>query len=119
MKIALDAMGGDNAPEVNIVGARDALALYPSIEILYLVGDKDILTKECAKHKLTDPRIEIVHATQVVAMHESGATTLRTKRDSSISVATGRSPVVVPEAEPAGAKGPACPAILRLSRLEV
>ena len=89
MKIALDAMGGDNAPEVNIVGARDALALYPSIEILYLVGDKDILTKECAKHKLTDPRIEIVHATQVVAMHESGATTLRTKRDSSISVATG------------------------------
>ncbi len=89
MKIALDAMGGDKAPEVNVVGARDALELYSEIEILYLVGDKDILAKECAKHKLTDSRIKIVHASQVVEMHESGAKTLRTKRDSSISVATG------------------------------
>jgi phosphate acyltransferase len=88
MKIALDAMGGDKAPEVNIVGARDALALYPGIEILYLVGDKDILTNQCALHKLTDKRVQIVHASQVVQMHESGAKTLRSKRDSSILVAT-------------------------------
>ena len=89
MKIALDVMGGDKAPLVNIVGAREALALYPNIEIIYLVGDKDIIAKECAQHKLTDKRIEIVHAPQVVEMHESGAKTLRSKRDSSISVATG------------------------------
>lgn len=89
MKIALDAMGGDNAPMVNVVGAREALGLYPSIEKIYLVGDKDILVKECEEHKLTDARVEIVHASQVVEMHESGAKTLRSKRDSSISVATG------------------------------
>jgi glycerol-3-phosphate acyltransferase PlsX len=89
MKIALDVMGGDKAPLVNILGAREALALYPSIEIIYLVGDKDIIAKECAQNNLTDKRIEIVHASQVVEMHESGAKTLRSKRDSSISVATG------------------------------
>lgn len=89
MKIALDAMGGDHAPLVNIEGAREALALYKQIEKIYLVGDEEILKAECAKHKLTDKRVEIVHASQVVEMHESGAKTLRTKKDSSISVATG------------------------------
>ncbi len=89
MKIALDAMGGDNAPSVNIIGAREALELYPNIEKIYLVGDKDVLAKECEEHKLGGERVEIVHASQVVEMHESGAKTLRSKRDSSISVATG------------------------------
>ncbi len=88
MKIAVDAMGGDNAPLVNVVGAREALALYPNIEMIYLVGDKDIIAKECAEQNLNDKRIEIVHASQVVEMHESGAKTLRSKRDSSIAVAT-------------------------------
>jgi len=89
MKIALDVMGGDKAPLVNIVGAREALERYGAIEILYLVGDKDIIAKECAAHGLTDRRVEIIHASQVVEMHESGAKTLRSKRDSSISIATG------------------------------
>ena len=39
MNIALDAMGGDKAPEVIVMGAREALALLPKIEKLYLVGD--------------------------------------------------------------------------------
>jgi len=89
MKIALDAMGGDNAPLVNIEGAREALALYPQIDKILLVGDEEILEAACKKHKLTDPRAVIVHASQVVEMHESGAKTLRSKRDSSISVAAG------------------------------
>ena len=89
MKIALDAMGGDHAPMVNIVGAREALALYPSIETLFLVGDEKILKSQCQEHELTDKRVKIVHASQVVEMHESGAKTLRSKRDSSISIATG------------------------------
>lgn len=89
MKIALDAMGGDKAPLVNIEGAREALALYPQIEKIYLVGDEAILKAECEKCRLVDSRAEIVHASQVVEMHESGAKTLRSKRDSSISVAAG------------------------------
>ncbi len=89
MKIALDAMGGDNAPLVNIEGAREALALYPQIQTIYLVGDEETLKTECEKNNLTDKRAVIVHASQVVEMHESGAKTLRSKRDSSISVAAG------------------------------
>lgn len=88
MKIALDAMGGDQAPEVNIVGARDALALYPKIEKLYLVGDADTLEKECSKHGLSDGRVNIVHASEVVGMSESAVNALRRKKKSSISIAT-------------------------------
>ncbi len=88
MKIALDAMGGDKAPLVNIVGAKNALALYPKIEKIFLVGDEATLKAECDKFNLKNPRVKIVHAPDVVEMHESGAKTLRTKKHSSIAVAT-------------------------------
>ena len=88
MKIALDAMGGDNAPRVNIVGARNALKLYPDIERIFLVGDAAILEQQVIEHKLTDPRAVIVHAPDVVEMDESGAKALRRKKKSSIAVAT-------------------------------
>ncbi|MGB2403484.1 MAG: phosphate acyltransferase PlsX [Akkermansiaceae bacterium] len=88
MKIALDAMGGDHAPTVNIVGARDALKKYPDIETIFLVGNSDILRQEVEKHQLIDPRAIIVDAPDVVEMHESGAKALRRKKKSSISIAT-------------------------------
>ena len=70
MKVALDAMGGDNAPAVNIGGAIDALRYYPKLQHLYLVGDKAVLELECAKQglDLNDPRVSIVHASQVIGM---------------------------------------------------
>ena len=85
MKIALDAMGGDNAPLTNILGAKDALAEYPSVESLYLVGDEATLKQACEENGLNDPRVQIVHAEDVVEMHESGAKTLRSKKKSSIA----------------------------------
>ena len=88
MKIALDAMGGDRAPEVNIVGAREALALNSKIETLFLVGDEAALKDECAKHGLTDPRAKIVHASEIVEMSESAVKAVRKKKKSSISIAT-------------------------------
>lgn len=88
MKIALDAMGGDQAPSVNIIGARDALKLYPDIETVFLVGNEKILQQQVIEHQLTDPRAIIVDAPDVVEMHESGAKALRAKKKSSISVAT-------------------------------
>ena len=89
MKVALDAMGGDHAPAVNIGGAIDALRYYPKLQHLFLVGDKEILTAECAKQglDLTDPRVSIMHASEVIGMAEPGAKTVRRKKDSSISVA--------------------------------
>ena len=41
MKVALDAMGGDNAPLINIVGAMEALANNPKLSHIFLVGDED------------------------------------------------------------------------------
>lgn len=89
MKVALDAMGGDHAPQINIVGAVQALKQYKKLSHLYLVGDEEILKAECAKHKLDlyDPRVSIVHAPEVIGMAEPGAKTVRRKKLSSINVA--------------------------------
>lgn len=89
MKVALDAMGGDFAPAVNIGGAIDALRFYPKLEHLYLVGDEQALTEECRKQglNLNDKRISIVHAPEAIGMGEPGAKTVRKKRLSSINVA--------------------------------
>ena len=89
MKVALDAMGGDRAPAVNIGGAIDALRLYPKISHLFLVGDEEILKAECGKQglNLNDKRVSIVHAPEVIGMSEPGAKTVRRKKLSSISIA--------------------------------
>lgn len=87
MKLALDAMGGDNAPSINIDGAKLALAQSPAIEKIFLVGDETLLTAECARAGLSgDPRIEIVHASEVVEMNESGLLAVRKKKHSSMSI---------------------------------
>jgi glycerol-3-phosphate acyltransferase PlsX len=88
MKIALDAMGGDRAPDVIIRGAKDALAQQTNIDELILVGDEEIIATECDRNELTDRRIRIVHAEEVIAMHESAIKALRSKKKSSVSVAT-------------------------------
>ncbi|MES2707356.1 MAG: phosphate acyltransferase PlsX [Verrucomicrobiota bacterium] len=88
MKIALDAMGGDFAPGNMIAGARMALADFPTITTLYLVGDAARLKAEMEKAGLTDSRAVIVHASEVVEMTDSAVKSLRQKKDSSIAVAT-------------------------------
>jgi len=87
MIIALDAMGGDKAPDINVIGARDALQLYPQVEKIILVGDEKILRESCQRNQLNDPRAEIRHASEIIEMHESGAKAIRRKKDSSISIA--------------------------------
>ena len=88
MKLALDAMGGDNAPQINIDGAKLALAEISTLEKLYLVGREDELRAACKEAGiLDDARVEIVHAPEVVEMEDSGLDALRKKRNSSMSVA--------------------------------
>ena len=89
MKVALDAMGGDNAPAVNIGGAIDALRYYPRLEHLFLVGDEQTLRAECGRQglNLRDPRVSIVHAPEAIGMAEPGAKAVRRKKHSSINVA--------------------------------
>ena len=88
MKIAIDAMGGDNAPKVVIQGAKDALALYRGIERLFLVGDEKTIKDLCQSHGLSDQRVEIVHAPEIVEMDESALKALRSKKKSSVAIAT-------------------------------
>ncbi|MGJ8695815.1 MAG: phosphate acyltransferase PlsX [Verrucomicrobiaceae bacterium] len=87
MKIALDAMGGDHAPGVNLIGARDFLKENKEVTQLILTGPEDRLRKEAAECGLTDPRVSFVDAPEVVGMEESGAKALRRKKNSSIAVA--------------------------------
>ncbi|MFC1699009.1 phosphate acyltransferase, partial [Candidatus Omnitrophota bacterium] len=85
MKIVLDAMGGDNAPQATVEGAVLAAREFGARVIL--VGIKDALEKELARHGSHFPGIEIHHASEVIDMHDSPAASVRKKRDSSISVA--------------------------------
>jgi len=100
MRIALDAMGGDHAPRNMIAGAQLAMAELPHIDTLFLVGDESRIRSEMQALGFHDPRLEIVHTTEVVDMHDSAVKAIRQKKNSSISVATdlvkqGRAQAVV------------------------
>ena len=81
-KIAIDAMGGDRAPEVVIDGALLAVREL-GIDVV-LVGQKDVVEPALRQH-VDSPQLEIIHASQVVAMHESPSAALR-RKDSSMKV---------------------------------
>jgi glycerol-3-phosphate acyltransferase PlsX len=89
MKIALDAMGGDNAPESTVAGALEALKKYHDIEIIF-VGDQVRIQKELQFNDAwpLDQRCSIHHASQVVDMTDQAIDAIRKKKDSSISRAT-------------------------------
>ena len=85
MKIALDAMGGDHAPQVEIEGAIQAAS---ELDVsLILVGNREILEAELEKRGATHLPITVQNATEVVAMHESPSAAVRKKKDSSVRVA--------------------------------
>ncbi|HEY0369247.1 MAG TPA: phosphate acyltransferase PlsX [Chthoniobacterales bacterium] len=85
MKIALDAMGGDFGPPVLVEGSVSALREFPKIEKLFLVGDSGQIEAQLKHQGCNDRRIEIVHSTQVVEMHDKPVESVRRKKDSSIS----------------------------------
>lgn len=85
MRIAVDAMGGDNAPKVEVAGAVAAAREF-SIPIT-LVGDRNLLAAELAGHNTSGLDISIHHASEVVGMHDSASDAIRKKKDSSIRVA--------------------------------
>jgi glycerol-3-phosphate acyltransferase PlsX len=82
--IALDAMGGDDAPGEIVKGAADA-ARELGIRVA-LVGQQDVLSAELAKLSYPDNLIDVVHASEVIDMEESPALAARQKKDSSIVV---------------------------------
>lgn len=85
MRIAVDAMGGDFAPAAVVDGAVQAAAA-DGVGVL-LVGQKDKIERELARHSWDRERVEVVHAADVVGMDETATVPLRKKRDSSLRVA--------------------------------
>lgn len=87
MRIAVDVMGGDHAPDAIVKGSLDALAVIQPEDVLVLVGDRSAII-DIAKEKGIDagahPRIEIIHAPQNIEMHEAPVEAVRAKPDSSL-----------------------------------
>ncbi|MCF7808109.1 MAG: phosphate acyltransferase PlsX [Candidatus Marinimicrobia bacterium] len=86
MKIVVDAMGGDNAPFINVAGAIQYLNDTRSVGEVILVGQQDVIQKELAIQSFSSPRLHIQHASEVVGMDESPTRSYKEKKDSSLRV---------------------------------
>jgi len=96
--IALDAMGGDHAPQVEVDGAV-AAARTGQVRVL-LVGDQQVLERELASRGAAGLPIEVIHASQVITMHDAPSHAVRRKTDASMRraaelVAKGEADAVV------------------------
>ncbi len=84
LTIALDLMGGDHGPSETVPAAAQALSLLPHLKLL-LVADQPSVLSHLQLYKLDiHPRVELVHASQVVAMSDQPAYALRHLKDSSM-----------------------------------
>lgn len=86
IKIAVDAMGGDNAPYEIIKGAVLAVQDRKDIKVV-LVGKEDVIQKELSEYTYDKTRIEIVHAEDIITNNEAPVMAIRRKKNSSIVVA--------------------------------
>lgn len=85
IKVAVDAMGGDNAPGEIIKGAVDAVSRRNDIQVL-LTGRKEVLESELNKFSYPKEQIQIVPASEVIETGEPPVNAIRKKKDSSIVV---------------------------------
>ncbi len=85
IRIAVDGMGGDYAPQVVVEGAVAAANDFDQLEIT-LVGQPEALKRELNKHKVLGGKLVIHPATEVVDMGDSPVAALKKKKDSSIAV---------------------------------
>ncbi len=88
LNVALDAMGGDNAPDEIIKGAMQAMEKKQNIKV-FLVGPEELLRQKCAAYTYDASRLEFVNATEVITNEEAPVSAVRHKKDSSIAVALG------------------------------
>ncbi|MDX9771864.1 MAG: phosphate acyltransferase PlsX [Bacteroidales bacterium] len=86
MKIGLDAMGGDFAPDAVIEGAVDALGQMPSGDRLVLIGDNGRIRDKLASMNVEPSLFDIIPTTQVIEMDDHPAKSFSQKKDSSIAV---------------------------------
>jgi glycerol-3-phosphate acyltransferase PlsX len=90
IRVALDAMGGDHAPQTEVAGVALALSELPPAFRLQLVGRRAALEAELSRHpELERSRLELVEAPEVIGMAEAPLQAVRRKRKSSLVVGIG------------------------------
>lgn len=83
VSVALDAMGGDNAPGQIVKGAVDAVNIDNEI-FVYLVGRQELINEELSKYTYNNEQIEVVDARDVIETGEAPVMAVRRKKDSSL-----------------------------------
>lgn len=85
IRVAVDAMGGDNAPGEIVKGAVDAVKGRRDI-LVYLIGRQEAVERELAKYSYPKEQIQVIHASEVIETAEPPVAAIRSKKDSSIVV---------------------------------
>ena len=85
IRVAVDAMGGDNAPVEMVAGAVEAVKKKPEIQVL-LVGQEKTVQEELSKYTYDKEKIQVVNAPEAIATEEPPVNAIRKKKDSSIVV---------------------------------
>lgn len=83
VKVAVDAMGGDNAPVEIVKGVVEAINESKSVKV-FLVGKEPVIREELKKYTYSEDQLEIVHAEEVIETGEPPVMAIRKKKDSSI-----------------------------------
>ena len=83
VNVAVDAMGGDNAPFEIVKGVVEAINESRKIKV-FLVGKEELIKEELKKYQYDEKQVEIVHAQEVIETAEPPVMAIRKKKDSSI-----------------------------------
>ncbi len=86
MKIGIDMMGGDFAPLEAVKGVKEYLSSHPTTSDLFLIGNRDEINPLLDSIGISTSHINIVHAAQVIDMHDHPARALKEKPQSSIAI---------------------------------
>ena len=86
MRIGIDILGGDFAPEANLDGVIMALSELPKEVVIVLIGDENIIKSKLIDSNIDHYRVEVIHADENITMHDHPTTVIRQKKNSSISI---------------------------------
>ena len=83
VKVAVDAMGGDNAPSEIVKGAVEAVNVNDKVKV-FLVGQEEVVNRELSNYTYNKEQVEVINATEIIETAEPPVLAIRKKKDSSI-----------------------------------
>ena len=83
VKVAVDAMGGDNAPVEIVKGAIEAVNEDHRVKV-FLVGQEEVVKAELTKYTYPEEQVEVVNAAEIIETAEPPVMAIRKKKDSSL-----------------------------------